>query len=118
MVDLSKLEAGDSVVFADDEKAVVSSIRKDVAICGVRNSGTMTTFFLSFFDEKYKTTHNEFFDNGDSHWFSNKKIVEIIKNPKWSDEDMKEAFHHWQSRKTTDDDFYKWLEKYKANRNG
>lgn len=79
-VDLNELKQGDSVIFSDNYQAVVASVRKHTAICGINNSGTMTTFNLSFFDKKYNNSHNEFFANGDSHWFSNKKIIEIIKH--------------------------------------
>jgi len=74
-IDLSELQAGDSVIFSDNCQSVVAGVKKHTAICGIRNSGTMTTFYLSFFDKKYDNPHNEFFGNGDSHWFSNKKLL-------------------------------------------
>lgn len=79
MIDLNKLEAGDAVIFADDNQAIVASVTKKTHICGVRNSETMTIFYLTFDDEKYDYCHNQFFDDGSSHWFSNKKIVNVIK---------------------------------------
>jgi len=79
MIDLNELKAGDTVVFADDKQAIVASVTKKTYIFGVRNREAITIFYLTFDDEKYGYCHNQFFENGNSHWFSNKKIVNVIK---------------------------------------
>jgi len=117
MVDLNDLEAGDSVKVkgGGDNLFNVLAIAKNPSF----EQWRVYLFNLEFIS---LIQTNVFYNKGgDTQLFSEDdfSIIEIIKSPKrWTDDDMKEAFHHWQSRKTTDDDFYKWLEKYKANRNG
>lgn len=117
-VDLSKLEAGDSVKFRNGKVGFIGLIQES------NYSGVGDGFAVHFFSENFSGNPCYFRDNyfigggvmlgGDASC----NIVEIIKSPKWKDDDMKTAYVQGllQPDNHLDDD--EWLEQYKENRNG
>jgi len=115
MIDLNKLEAGDSIKLGDGETILllekIDTGEDDYPI-------ELVLYFSVTKNRKHEIQIIPFTVLGESP-YGDFIIVEIIKNPKrWTDEDMINAFNaaSWNDISSDSLTTEQWLEQYKAGR--